>query len=42
MILYEQSQKLGTKILVSIFTQVIKTQMIATVIAVLQRKVKWL
>jgi hypothetical protein len=40
MILYEQSQKLGTKILVSIFTQVIKTQMIATVIAVLQRGVK--
>jgi hypothetical protein len=38
MILYEQSQKLGTKILVSIFTQVVKTQMIATVIAVLQRK----
>ena len=40
MILYAQSQKLGTKILVSIFTQVIKTQMIATVIAVLQRGVK--
>ena len=40
MILYEQSQKLGTKILVSIFTQVVKTQMIATVIAVLQRGVK--
>ena len=40
MILYEQSKKLGTKILVSIFTQVIKTQMIATVIAVLQRGVK--
>jgi hypothetical protein len=40
MIVYEQSQKLGTKILVSIFTQVIKTQMIATVIAVLQRGVK--
>ena len=40
MILYDQSQKLGTKILVSIFTQVIKTQMIATVIAVLQRGVK--
>jgi hypothetical protein len=40
MIVYEQSQKLGTKILVSIFTQVVKTQMIATVIAVLQRGVK--
>jgi hypothetical protein len=40
MIVYAQSQKLGTKILVSIFTQVIKTQMIATVIAVLQRGVK--
>jgi hypothetical protein len=40
MILYEQSQKLGTKILVSIFTQVVKNQMIATVIAVLQRGVK--
>jgi hypothetical protein len=40
MILYAQSQKLGTKILVSIFTQVVKTQMIATVIAVLQRGVK--
>ena len=40
MIVYAQSQKLGTKILVSIFTQVVKTQMIATVIAVLQRGVK--
>ena len=40
MIVYAQSQKLGTKILVSIFKQVIKTQMIATVIAVLQRGVK--
>jgi hypothetical protein len=40
MIVYEQSQKLGTKILVSIFTQVVKNQMIATVIAVLQRGVK--
>jgi hypothetical protein len=40
MIVYAQSQKLGTKILVSIFTQVIKTQMIATIIALLQRGVK--
>jgi hypothetical protein len=42
MIVYAQSQKLDTKIIVSIFTQVVKTQMIATIIAVLQRKVKWL
>jgi hypothetical protein len=40
MIVYAQSQKLDTKIIVSIFTQVVKTQMIATVIAVLQRGVK--
>ena len=40
MIVYTQSQKLGTKILVSIFTQIIKTQMIATIIALLQRGVK--
>jgi hypothetical protein len=40
MIVNGQPRKLGTKILVSIFTQVVKTQVIATVIAVLQRGVK--
>ena len=40
MIVNAQSQKLGTKIIVSIFTQVLKNLIIATMIAVLQREVK--
>lgn len=40
MIVDAQPQKLDTNIKVSIFTQVLKNLMIATMIAVLQREVK--